>query len=146
MFASSVFEKKVSYLPSQLTFSSLKMDGWKTFSFPFGMAQPGRCELLVSGRVGLKNNNAGSSNHTVTWSLSPVHITPNHSTNLPNDRRPETGCTRDAKIHSLGIFWGNSGLRAEFKSSVSDVSDVKKPPRCIEDRNLGWSSPRHETS
>ena len=24
---------------------------WKTFSFPFGMAQPGRCELLVSGTV-----------------------------------------------------------------------------------------------
>ena len=33
--------------------SHLQMDGWETIKFPFGMAQPGRCELLVSGRVSL---------------------------------------------------------------------------------------------
>ena len=31
--------------------SHLQMDDWKTFSFPFGMAETGRCELLVSGSV-----------------------------------------------------------------------------------------------
>ena len=39
-------------LPSlKLTFSHLKMDGWKTFSFPFGARPIFRGELLVSGRV-----------------------------------------------------------------------------------------------
>ena len=33
--------------------SHRKVDGWKTFSFPFWMAQPRRCELLVSWSVSL---------------------------------------------------------------------------------------------
>ena len=35
----------------KLRFSHLKMHGWKTFSFPFGVWPSGRCELLVSGSV-----------------------------------------------------------------------------------------------
>ena len=35
----------------KLTARTLKMDGWKMIRLPFGMAQPGRCELFVSGSV-----------------------------------------------------------------------------------------------
>ena len=35
----------------KLTARTLKMDGWKMIRLPFGMAQPGRCELFVPGSV-----------------------------------------------------------------------------------------------
>ena len=44
------------------------MDGWKTFSFPFGFRPIFRCELLVSGRV----NGAGYTPQSLKgWNLKP---------------------------------------------------------------------------
>ena len=48
-----IFFAPVKTLPETKPASlHLIMDGCFSRSFPFGMAQPGRCELLVSGRVG----------------------------------------------------------------------------------------------
>ena len=38
-------------LVPETNMSHLKIDCWKTFSFPFGARPSGRCELLVSGSV-----------------------------------------------------------------------------------------------
>ena len=49
LFGIGVNQKKI--LSLKLRARHLQMDDWKTFSFPFGMAETGRCELLVSGSV-----------------------------------------------------------------------------------------------
>ena len=61
-------------LETNSEFTHLKMDGWKTFSFPFGAWPPGRCELLVSHGIVTQKGSIKSPANKKAFYWGPIFV------------------------------------------------------------------------